>query len=356
MARSLRDAARRLAGVLALVLAGAGLTGCGTFSTGDDRKRAEEIAERVAPGALEVVGVRNLFPQTGGAEVSFRIKGDADAVVRLRVDAGKDDCEGRSCDERLTAAIARARLAAGDFRVLRREFGACGYEVHALSADGTGPWISAPLGADTVRPLVASVGECLDRLARARGGPAPAYLSVKVAPPDRVADLPGDPGQPSLMRLTGGERLGALAGGTYHRVGFRAGPDGRVDRATGEVDLVQPFSERQRFGDAVRASAEEWLRTEADPPLPRAVAAEYTGVWKLLPGRVDRVGGWVLYCERPEGQRPVCLGRHALAVTAGLDGSLTAEPRVFHGVREGDGPLGLPTEEDGAPSYAWPPS
>ncbi|MFF2774766.1 SCO7460 family lipoprotein [Streptomyces sp. NPDC058052] len=352
MARSRQGTARRLAGALALVLAGAGLTGCGTFSTDDDRKRAVEIAERVAPGVLEVVDVRGLFPQSGGAEVSFRIAGDADAVVRLRVDAEKDDCEGRSCDDRLTAALAEARREAEGFRVLRREFAACGYEVHGLSADGTGPWIAARFDADTARSVVASVGECLRRWTRARGtAPAP-YTSVKVAPPERVADLPDSPGRPTLMRLTADRRLGALGRGTYHRVGFGPGPGG-IDPDSGEVDLVQPFDERQRFGEAVRAAARTWLRTEAAPRLPEAVTAEFTGVWKLVPGRVDRVGGWVLYCERPEGERPVCLGRHALAVTAGLDGSLAADPVVHHGIRDGNGPLGLPTVEDGAPSYAW---
>ncbi|MFJ5711297.1 SCO7460 family lipoprotein [Streptomyces sp. NPDC093105] len=341
---------RMVAAVVAVVLAGGGVAGCGTFSTRDDRQRAVEVAERVAPGVLEVVDTRSLFPQDGGAEVSFRIKGDADAVVRLRVNAEKDDCGGRSCDDRLTAALAEARREADGFRALRREFRACGYEVHGLSADGTGPWISAPLGPDTAQRVVASVGECLDRWSRARGDTAPAHLAVKVAAPDVLDRLPDDAGRPTLMRLTAGERLAALGRGTYHRVVFRAGPDG-VDRDSGEVHLVQPFAERQRFAAAVRAAAERWLRTEAGSP--EAVAGEYVGVWKLLPGRVDRVGGWVLYCERPEGERPRCVGRHALAVAVGLDGTLAAEPEVFRGVRDADGPLGLPAEEDGAPSYAW---
>ncbi|MEU2654724.1 hypothetical protein ABZ615_05320 [Streptomyces sp. NPDC007325] len=353
MARSRRGTARGGAGVLALVLALLGATGCGALTSGDDRKRAEEIAERVAPGELEVVDVRNLFPQDGGAEVSFRMKDDPDAWVRLRVDASKDDCAGRPCEDRLEGALAQARRDAGDFRLMRREFAACGYEVHGLSADGTGPWIAARVDAETVRPLVASVGDCLERWTRARGGAAPAYLSVKVAPPERVAGLPGDAGHPTLMRLSSGRRLAALGDGTYHRIGFRSA-DGRIALDSGEVDLVMPFDERERFGAAVRDAARTWLREEAAPRLPEAAVSEYTGVWKLLPGRVDRVGGWVLYCERPEGERPVCLGRHALAVTASLDGGLVGEPRVFRGVRDGDGPLGLPDEGDGAPSYAWP--
>ncbi|MFB9604197.1 SCO7460 family lipoprotein [Streptomyces roseofulvus] len=339
-----------MAGVVAGVLVAVGVAGCGTFSTGDDRERAVEVAERVAPGQLEVVDTRSLFPQDNGAEVSFRIKGDADAVVRLRVNAEKDDCGGQSCDDRLTAALADARRRADGFRALRREFRACGYEVHGLSADGTGPWISARLGADTARTVVASVGECLDRWSRVRGETAPASLAVKVAPPEVLDGLPDDPGRPTLMRLTAGKRLAALSRGTYHRVVFRGGPRG-VDRDSGEVHLVQPFAERQRFAAAARTAAERWLRTENGAP--DAVAGEYVGVWRLVPGRVDRVGGWVLFCDRPEGERPRCVGRHALAVTVGLDGALAADPRVFRGVRDAEGPLGLPTEEDGAPSYAW---
>ncbi|MFH8724715.1 SCO7460 family lipoprotein [Streptomyces termitum] len=353
MARS-RHGGRRLAGALALVLAAVGAAGCGTFDTGDDEKRAVEVAERVAPGRLAVIGARPLFPEAGGSEVTFRIADDAEAFVRLRVDAEKADCEGRPCEDRLRDALARAGREAADFRVLRREFEACGHPVRGLSADGTGPWVAAPVGAETVRPLVASLGDCLERWARARtrdGGAPPAALSVKVVPPERAAGRAGeDTGRPALLEFTSADRLAALGRGAYHRVSYRFGPGG-IDRESAEVGVVRPFEERQRYEKAVRASAQEWLRSRGG--LPEAVTADFSTVGSLLPGRVDRFGGWLLFCERPEGERPVCLGRHALAVTAGPDGRLTGEPRVFRDVREGNGPLVLPTAADGAPSYAW---
>ncbi|MEU7295853.1 hypothetical protein AB0A76_21980 [Streptomyces exfoliatus] len=324
-----------------LIALAVGATGCAAFSAEDDRVRAEEIAERVAPGQLEVVSARNLYPQDGGAEISFRIKGDADAVVRFHVDAEKDTCRRRPCEELLAEALAEARADAEEFRLLRREFAACGYEVHGVRPSVADPWIAARVDGTTVRSVLTSVGECLARWARARTGEHPPSYSVLIASPETARDLPeGDRSQPTLARLSATKRMGALSKHTYLRATY-AWPATGVDPASGVFSLARPFAERQRFANAVQGEARTWLRT-AGPRLPEAVVSEYSGVWRLVPGRVDRVTGWVLYCDRPEGEHPPCTGRHALAVTADLSGRLVGEPRVFRDVREGNGPLVLP--------------
>lgn len=241
-----------------------------------------------------------------------------------------------------------SRADAVEFRLLTREFAACGYEVHGIRPAVSDPWIAARVDGTTVRPVLASVGACLARWSRARAADPtagavepPRSFSVHLAAPETARGLPdGDAALPSLARLSTSKRMGALSKRTYIRASYPWTAAG-IDAESGVASLVRPFAEQQRFGRAVRGAAETWLRTEG-PRLPAAVAAEYTGVWRLVPGRVDRVQGWVLYCDRPEGERPVCLGRHALAVTADLDGRLVGEPRVFRDVREGNGPLLLP--------------
>jgi hypothetical protein len=74
---------------------------------------------------------------------------------------------------------------------------------------------------------------------------------------------------------------------------------------------------------------------------PQAVFSPYTGVWRLLPGRVDRFKGYTLFCDQPD-ERKRCLGRHAVAVTTDLEGNLIGEPTVIRDVRIGNGSLQLP--------------
>lgn len=67
----------------------------------------------------------------------------------------------------------------------------------------------------------------------------------------------------------------------------------------------------------------------------------YQGVWRLEPGTVDRLKGYVLFCEGPVDPRG-CLGDHAVAVTADLQGNPVGEFQMIRNVREGRGPLRLP--------------
>lgn len=321
---------------------------CGPVVTRRHRKRAGELAEALYPGRLRVIGARPLFPQAGGSEIAFAVTGDPDAVVRLRVDAGAGSCGGQPCDRALARALREARTAAEDLRALSAALGRCGYEVYAVgsarSAVGE-PWIAAALTDDTVTDVLGEIGACLRRWSLDRpapeGSPVPRGTTVNVVAPEAVRDLPAGPSRwPTLMRLTHPRLPAALSRRPYHAVHY-AWRDGAVDPASATVRIVRPFAQRQRFDAAVRANVASWLGSA----VPGAVVVEgYGGVWRLVPGRVDRLSGHVLFCapEDPHARGRRCPGCHAVAVTVGPDGALAGEPVVVRGVREGDGSLRLP--------------
>lgn len=69
-----------LAGSLAVLLGA-----CGVVDTKDDRRAAEELAEKHFPGQLRAIGARTLFPGSGGSEVTFAVTDDRDASFDLVV-------------------------------------------------------------------------------------------------------------------------------------------------------------------------------------------------------------------------------------------------------------------------------
>ncbi|MDJ0464265.1 hypothetical protein [Streptomyces sp. H27-C3] len=136
--------------------------------------------------------------------------------------------------------------------------------------------------------------------------------------------------------MTDSRLLAALSGRPYYRVGY-TWRDGRVDPGSGVASLVRSFAEPERFGEAVRKNLAPRLRQS----YPEAVLSTYTGVWQLVPGRVERLKGYALFCDRPDGSKR-CLGRHAVAVTTDLEGYPVGEPKVIRDVRIGNGSLRLP--------------
>jgi hypothetical protein len=326
--------------VLALLV-----SGCGVLSTKEDRKRAQELAEAVYPGELRVVGARTLFPETTGSEVTYALRDDADAFVRLRVDSGNGKCGGEPCTQALRDARGRGEAAAAEWRLLRGEFVRCGYDVHAATVvrgTVTDPWISQPLTNGNVTDVLARIGDCLERYSRALPSQQSAdrtSITVHLAHPSTVRDLPaGRKDDPTLLRKTDQELHAALAGRTSYAVTY-TWRDGVVQSETGVARIVQPFEERQEFKGKVHTSAAEWLK-DAHPDA--ELARGYGGLWSLLPGRVDRMRGWVLYCESPAEQGKRCLGNRALAVTVDLEGRLVDEPTVVRKIRDGRGALRLP--------------
>ncbi|TDD98196.1 hypothetical protein E1298_00365 [Actinomadura rubrisoli] len=324
--------------------------GC-ALGTGNDKKRATELAERLYPGQLRLIGARTLFPETNGSEVTFAVRDDPDAVVRLRIDGKKALCDRKPCEGALTEAVARGRKQAAEFRLMRSAFERCGYQIIGLGPTVGEPWVTADLTNDNVTAVLAELGRCAVQWSAAltaNGSPPqsdgsyglPAgtrSLRVKLVRSDVARGRPsGDPKAPALARLTAGKLQAALSKRTYFAAGFTM-RDGRDEPVTSGISISRPFEERQAFGRRVRTAVGEQLRATH----PQATVTSYNGVWRLEQGRVDRFTGYVLFCDTPGHDRN-CLGNDAVRVTVDEQGVPVSELQFVPNVREGNGPLRLP--------------
>lgn len=325
-----------LAGSL-VVLLGA----CGVVTTKEDRRAAEELADKHLPGQLKAIGARTLFPGTGGSEVTFAVADDRDAVVRLRIDADKGTCDGKECAGVLTEALARGRADAAAFRTLRDAFDGCGYEVIALGHPGTPPYVVAELANDTVEKVLADIGGCVQRWVTASPADSPlaqakaSYVNI-VSPAVAAERDRGKDSWPTVMRLTRGNLLGSLTKHTYHSASYDIAA-GRVDTA-GRARVVRPFKQSQEFGRTVRKAVADELRAT----YPHVVVSTYQWVWRLEPGRVDRQTGYLLFCPGPDERGRCVNSDDAVLVTTDERGNPVGKIRVVHDVRDGTGALRLP--------------
>ncbi|MGW4361258.1 SCO7460 family lipoprotein [Streptomyces californicus] len=320
------------------------LGACGVVGTEDDRRAAEELAEKHHPGQLKAIGARTLFPGTGGSEVTFAVTDDRDAVVRLRIDTDKVRgglCDGKDCAGVLADAVRRGRQQAEDFRTLATAFDSCGYEVVALGPTGTPPYVVAELTNETVAKVLGEIGRCVQRWVAASGpestlakGQA-SYVNV-VSPAVAERRDRGKGSWPTLMRLTRSDLLASLTKHTYFSASY-AIEQGRVD-TTGSARVVRPFRERQKFGETVQSAVAERLRATH----PRVVVSDYQWIWRLEPGRVDRQTGYVLYCPEPDARGRCVNSDDAALVTTDERGVPVGKIRLVHDVREGTGALRLP--------------
>jgi hypothetical protein len=321
------------------------VSGCGTGGE-EDRGRAGELAEEVYPGELTVIGSRSLFPADDGSEVTFAVKGDPDAVVRLRVDDEKGTCDRRSaCAPALRAAREKAETEAEAWRALKREFARCDFDVLGVKIGGTlvEPWIASEVNDGNVEALLLKIGTCLEQYGqvvsrpRPQQGPTPspgaspgaprtavppATVTVNIVSPSVVGDLPrGGKDRPTLVGKTSTELHAALSRRTHHAAAYRWA-DGGIAPEPEYARLVMPFEEKQEFLETVHTNVAGWLR----PYEPDVVVSEYAGLWRLVEGSADRMAGYVQYCDEPRGERPACVGDHTLHVTADRSGRLVGEP------------------------------
>ncbi|MET7367730.1 hypothetical protein ABZS61_18120 [Streptomyces sp. NPDC005566] len=316
------------------------LGACGALGTEDDRRLAEDLAEKHVPGQLEVIGARTLFPGTGGSEITFSVTDDRDAVVRLGVDSETGRCNFEACAQAMADAITRGRADAGDSRVLRSTFKDCGYEVIAVDPAGGAPYVVARPTNSTVTQVITEVGACVQRWVAAggyrgplagKGGAAVNLVSPGVAEHRAV----GRRSWPTTMRLSHSGLLASLGERPYYSVGY-AIAGGRVD-TRGRARIVRPFELKEEFARTV----EEAVRRRLSSTYPQVRTTVYPGVWQLEPGTVDRQTGYVLFCERPAGKK-LCLGDHAVVVTTDVRGEPSGELRMVSDIREDGGALRLP--------------
>ncbi|MZF54335.1 hypothetical protein GTX53_10840 [Streptomyces sp. SID5594] len=314
---------------------------CGVVTTEEDRRAAEELADKHVPGQIKAIGARTLFPGTGGSEVTFAVADDRDAVVRLRINADKGTCDSKECAGVLAEAVARGRADAAAYRTLRDAFDACGYEVIALGPTGTPPYVVAELTNATVQRVLADIGGCVQRWVTASGDDTPlakakaSYVNV-VSPAVAEKRNRGKDSWPTLLRLTRSNLVASLTKHTYYSASYDIA-DGRGD-TVGSARVVRPFKERQAFGKTVQDAVREELRAT----YPNVVMSDYQWVWRLEPGRIDRQTGYLLFCPEP-GERGRCVNSDdAVLVTADERGNPVGEIRIVHDVREGTGALRLP--------------
>ncbi|MET9354561.1 hypothetical protein ABZY14_16480 [Streptomyces sp. NPDC006617] len=340
----------RVGGGLLALLMGLLATGCAAFDTEDDVRRAQELAEELYPGQLEVVDARILFPETTGSEVTLSVEDDPDAAVRFRVDADKDRCDGGpDCTDALRKAVDRARREAGHLRAMRTAFDGCGQPLLATDEKLTAPWIEARLTDRTVDDVLARVGACVQRWVTARAerdpGVAPKWVTVNLVAPGAAADLPAARGTlPAVLRFTHGPRLAALARDPYYVAAYPVGRDAHrtVDSASAGLRIVSPFEERQAFSRRIDASVLPALRATYPDAVTSGGAG--TGVWRLEPGTVRRMRGYVLFCERPPADGKRCLGDLAALVTSDPQGRDAEVVEVLTDIRDERGILRLPPQ------------
>ncbi|MFE2293778.1 SCO7460 family lipoprotein [Streptomyces sp. NPDC059452] len=335
---------RQLRAVTTCVLAGslAVLLGaCGVITTKEDRRAAEELAEKHFPGQLKSVEARTLAPGSGGSEVTFALADDPDAVVRLRIKAADGTCDRKDCGKALTEAVARGRAEATAYRTLRGAFDACGYEIIALGPAGTPPYVAAELTNATVEKVLAEIGGCVQRWVSANGADSPlakaeaSYVNV-ISPAVAEKRSRGKDSWPTMMRLTRGNLLASLSKRPFHSASYDIHA-GRVD-TKGSARAVRPFKESQEFGRTVRNAVKEKLRAT----YPNVVMSTYQWVWRLEPGRVDRQTGYLLFCPEPDERGRCVNSDDAVLVTTDERGNPVGEIRIVHDVRDDRGSLRLP--------------
>ncbi|MYU26469.1 hypothetical protein GTY84_32910 [Streptomyces sp. SID8352] len=339
---------RRSGGGMAAALVVLLLAGCGVFDTEDDERRARELADAFHPGRLTVIGARSLVPEATGSEVTFAVTDDPDAAVTLRLDASEERCEGgATCEEALANALERGLDRAAELRLVRDAFEGCGHRVLAVDRQRAAPWIAVRITQQGLDGVLEELGACAQRwvTARAERGRLgdSRWVSVSVTTPARAGKLPAaGSDRPTALRLTHGPRLAALSAQPYYVVDFPVGDDAEhtVDAARPQMRIVEPFERREEFSQRIDASVLPLLRGT----YPEAVATGGSGlgVWRLEPGRIDRVRGYVLFCARPPEGGGRCLGDLAALVTADPEGGSAEVVRVLTDIRDERGVLDLP--------------
>ncbi|MBQ0827063.1 SCO7460 family lipoprotein [Streptomyces tagetis] len=339
---------RRWLGGWGVLLVGALVAGCGVFGTGDDERRAREVAEEVLPGKLTVIGARTLVPETTGSEITFSLADDPDAAVVLRVDADKDRCDGGgTCAEALRKAVERGRSQGEHLRLMREAFEECGHPVLAVDQGLSTPWVEAEPTNGNLDEVLAEIGACVERWTTARAArpdaESPRWVSVAFAAPGTAARLPSaEEDRPTLLRLTHRPRLAALAGVPYHVAAYPVAPGagGGAEAGTPTLRLVAPFEQREAFSRQIDASVlPELRRTHPDAV---TTGGAGMGVWRLEPGRIDRMRGHVLFCARPPADGKRCLGDLAAVVTSDTEGRHASVLDVLTDIRDERGVLRLP--------------
>lgn len=283
-----------LAGTVGLALAGAG---CSQDATGE----AQRMADELFPGQLRVLSARTEF---GGGPIpgwvtraTYAVNDDPDAYVTVV----------SLSEPSLRRAVDVGRWAAEDFRLLDRSLAAEGIRLAARSAAtekkrGGIVQVELAITEQTRRDAVAGLDRALTAWHRASEATSQVDLvQLKVVDPGAGDRAPtADRKLPRLATMTLPARLDALA--RSQRFTASVSSSENPGRLTVRSSLMPVLSEEQTGAAvaAVRAAADEWLRTTGQP----GVVVEPNLVWSfLLANNLTTIRSYAMIC--PEA-RPVC--------------------------------------------------
>ncbi len=320
------------------------LAACGVGDAKADVRTAQELADRLFPGRLTVIGSRSLFPQDSGSEVTFAVRDDPDAIVRLAVKSDKADIEQKMRD-----AVDLGRAQAAELRTALKVFRECGHEIVGIgeipfantSFDLT-VWTAAPIMNTTVTRLVRSLDECVAKWRDARSNSDSPWrskagtITLNILSAQQPPTLPIATG-PAYQKLTDRGLAEVLAGSPHH--------GGLITPGRSLADVLAPamsFEEGQKFGAAMETAARDWLATADLNPKPR-LGRYLSTANRLLPGSADKMRTYVTVCFSPSEKLP-CPDEGAIAFTVDLPTKTTTNFTIVRKIRDNDGKYTYPIE------------
>ncbi|MGI8416252.1 MAG: hypothetical protein ACR2P2_08645 [Nakamurella sp.] len=261
-----RERMRRSLGAVAGAAVRVATLGTITSVSGVEKRTAQQLADRLFPGQLTVVGSRTLFPVDSGARISFTIAGDPDAAVTLDVDSHPDTME-----QRLRDAVAAGRAQATELRVLTSAFRAGGHPIVGVDQldayrGSASVWLNVPLSNDSVGRLTKELDGCVGSWLETRGTSDIPGSEANAVITLQLTDRPVPPAAaPSTyLRLTADRFTIALAAATRYSA-MIVQVDGRPLPIVGQLRPQLSFADQQKFGASVEAAAAGWQRRSSSP-------------------------------------------------------------------------------------------
>ncbi|MEV4311230.1 hypothetical protein [Actinocrispum sp. NPDC049592] len=320
------------------------LAACGVGDAKADVRTAQELADRLFPGQLTVIGSRSLFPQDTGSEVTFAVRGDPDAIVRLAVRSDKTDI-----DQKMRDAVDLGRAQAAELRTALKVFRDCGHEIVGIgeipfvnTSFNLTVWIASPITNTTVTRLIGSLDDCVVKWRDARSNSESPWrskvgnITLNILSAQQPPTLPITTG-PTYQKLTDRSLAEVLAGSPHH--------SGLITPGRSLGDVLAPamsFDEGQKFGAAMETAARDWLAAAILTPKPRLGRYLSTGN-RLLPGTADKMRTYVTVCFSPSEKLP-CPDEGAIALTVDLATKMTTDFTLVRTIRDKDGKYTYPIE------------
>jgi hypothetical protein len=333
-----RRALATLLSAVACLVAACGSSGV-TRDAKADEKTAQELADRLFPGELTVLGSESIFPRDTGSKVTFSVRDDPDAAVRVDVDSHRDTLE-----QRLRDAVSTGRAQAAELRLLTGAFRDCGREI--IGIEEIAPysndvlqitaWVAAPITNATVSALLSQLDGCITAWGEKRAGSDSPWkakhtnLSLNIVSSAEPSTLTG----PTYLRLTDRDLIKTLAGSEHYRTLTLDG-----QQSVGDV----LFPAMSFEGAKLESAARDWLAKADVNPKPR-IGRYLSLANRLEPGTVDRMRAYVTVCYSAS-ESPPCEDEGAIGFTVDRPTGATRDFTLIRKVKDNDGKYRYPFEK-----------